>query len=254
MCPLFLVLSAAVAASAAPLDLAVEAYEHGELESAGRMLTRLVSDPSLDPPQRARARVFLAATLHAQGKAPEAAIQLAILGRDHPDFSLDAALFPPDFLAFAATALAEGRRSAAQSRPPAVQPDPARAPPVVERGVPPPPARTPVPAEAGNPLRPLGFIAASGGGAVVLGAGALFGWTKLRESALTNGDPSIGSLTEARRTAQELRTLQSVSLAIGGVGVAAAGIGIFMYLQPGVAAPTAWVSPRSAGVALGGTF
>lgn len=89
-------------------------YERGSYAQARRSLEGELQSPKLTGKERAVARLYLAASLHALGEEAEARSQLEELARRHPDQSVDPALFPPDFVALAT----EARKQVEAERPP----------------------------------------------------------------------------------------------------------------------------------------
>jgi hypothetical protein len=82
----------------------VTLYERGSYAAARRSLEGELQYPKLTDPERATARLYLAASLHALGELAEARIQLEELARNHPEQAVDPALFPPSFIELAAQA------------------------------------------------------------------------------------------------------------------------------------------------------
>jgi predicted nucleic acid-binding Zn-ribbon protein len=76
----------------------VRLYERGEYQRAVRALTSEVKSKLRKPKDRALARVYLAASLHALGKTEEARQQLEVLAREYPAQRVDPALFPPELV------------------------------------------------------------------------------------------------------------------------------------------------------------
>jgi hypothetical protein len=76
----------------------VRLYERGEYQRAVRALTSEVKSKLRKPKDRALARVYLAASLHALGNTEEARQQLEVLAREYPAQRVDPALFPPELV------------------------------------------------------------------------------------------------------------------------------------------------------------
>lgn len=88
----------------------VQLYESGEYEVAIRQCEQELAEASRAPAERAQARIYLAASLHALGQAAEARKQLELLAREHPEVRVDPILFPPELVT-----LAEAIREQAES-------------------------------------------------------------------------------------------------------------------------------------------
>jgi hypothetical protein len=94
----FLLLLLPLSAWAAGTGVGIDAYERGEYERARRLLTNEVNDTRFSEKDRARARVYLAASLYALGLTKEARQQLEELARNYPEQRVDPALFPPELI------------------------------------------------------------------------------------------------------------------------------------------------------------
>ncbi|WP_224362356.1 tetratricopeptide repeat protein [Hyalangium versicolor] len=77
----------------------VQLYENGEYEAAVQLLHEQLADAQPPSAERALARVYLAASLHALGQAEEARKQLELLAREYPEQQLDPVRFPPELVA-----------------------------------------------------------------------------------------------------------------------------------------------------------
>src|SRR5690349_6697859 len=78
----------------------IDSYARGNYSKAITDLSREVDNPRRTDKERARARLYLAASLYASGKTDQAGEQLKELARRHPDQRVDPNFFPPDFVAF----------------------------------------------------------------------------------------------------------------------------------------------------------
>jgi hypothetical protein len=76
-------------------------YERGDYARARRALEDDLRSSKLSQEDRAKARLYLAAALHASGAEEAARIQLEELALTAPTFQVDPILFPPDFVALA---------------------------------------------------------------------------------------------------------------------------------------------------------
>jgi hypothetical protein len=76
----------------------IQLYERGDYAGAVRKLKAEVNNPQYGEKDRARARVYLAASLQALGKEDEAFLQLEELARTYPAQRVDPALFPPELV------------------------------------------------------------------------------------------------------------------------------------------------------------
>jgi len=76
----------------------VTLYEQGEYTRASRALKGDLNNPRRTEAQRARARLYLAASLVALEKTEEARQQLEELARKYPEQRVDPALFPPELV------------------------------------------------------------------------------------------------------------------------------------------------------------
>jgi tetratricopeptide (TPR) repeat protein len=79
----------------------VELYERGDYGRAKKALEEALRSKSLSAADRAKARLYLAAALHASGAEESASIQLEELVRAAPALKVDPVLFPPKFVALA---------------------------------------------------------------------------------------------------------------------------------------------------------
>jgi hypothetical protein len=95
---LFLLLLLVPLAAWAKESPGVRLYERGEYQRAVRALTSEVKSKLRKPKDRALARVYLAASLHALGKTEEARQQLELLAKEFPEQRVDPALFPPELV------------------------------------------------------------------------------------------------------------------------------------------------------------
>lgn len=78
---------------------AIRHYDGGEFTEAKNTLVTVVESPRLSPPQRSRARIYLAAAYYALGDIASAKAQLLSLARSDPGARLDPALFVPELVA-----------------------------------------------------------------------------------------------------------------------------------------------------------
>jgi hypothetical protein len=87
-------------------------YERGDYVRARKVLKEELDAPGLSKEDRAKALLYLAASLFASGAEESARAQLEELAMQAPSFQVDPILFPPDFVALAdkARASAEARR------------------------------------------------------------------------------------------------------------------------------------------------
>lgn len=88
---------------AAPVK-GIDAYARGDYDKAITALSQELDNPALSDKDRARARIYLAASLYARGLKDEAREQLEELARRDPEQRVDAKRFAPDFVALAALA------------------------------------------------------------------------------------------------------------------------------------------------------
>ena len=95
--PLLLLLLPLGVQAAADLP-GIRLYERGNYARASRELKTVLDDPRRSEPERALARVYLAASLLALDKVPEARAQLEVLARSYPAQAVDPALFPPELV------------------------------------------------------------------------------------------------------------------------------------------------------------
>lgn len=116
-CLLLVLLLAPLAAWAQQLR-GVSLYARGDYQKAIQSLSKEVDNPRRSDKERARARLYLAASLYAVGKTDDARQQLEDLARLHPEQRVDPNLFPPDFVNFAQAARAnvEAEQLAEQAR------------------------------------------------------------------------------------------------------------------------------------------
>ncbi|HEX8440692.1 tetratricopeptide repeat protein [Archangium sp.] len=83
------------------LQPGIQLYENGEYEAATQVFTQVLADPQRSPQERGEARVYLAASLHAQGRVEETRQQLEVLAREHPEQRVDGVRFLPELVALA---------------------------------------------------------------------------------------------------------------------------------------------------------
>lgn len=150
----------------------IDLYERGEYEFAIRVLKQEINDTRNSAKDRARARVYLAASMHALGMTFEAREVLKELARQHPEQRVDPDLFPPELVEMAEQARAAVKKEPARREPPGPRGEPA------------------IQDEAPSPgptfrLRPeaTGFIDMTGRPAWGLTAGATVGLGSLEASA-----------------------------------------------------------------------
>jgi tetratricopeptide (TPR) repeat protein len=79
----------------------IHLYENGEYEAATQVFLQVLADSQRSPQERAEARVYLAAALHAQERVDEARQQLEVLARENPEQQVDAVRFLPELVALA---------------------------------------------------------------------------------------------------------------------------------------------------------
>jgi tetratricopeptide (TPR) repeat protein len=79
----------------------VTLYERGDYARARKALEDELRSNRLSKEERVKARLYLAAALHAAGAQEAARIQLEELALTAPDLKVDPILFPPDFVALA---------------------------------------------------------------------------------------------------------------------------------------------------------
>ncbi|WP_309890532.1 hypothetical protein [Archangium sp.] len=79
----------------------VDLYARGDFEKALPVLQAEMENPSRSDKERARARIYLAASMYALGMMEGATKQLEELARLHPEQRVDPNRFPPDFVALA---------------------------------------------------------------------------------------------------------------------------------------------------------
>jgi tetratricopeptide (TPR) repeat protein len=92
----------------------IDLYERGEYEVAVRVLKEEANDRRNPEAQRARARLYLAASMFALGMEFEARQELKELARRHPEQRVDPALFPPELVELEKKARAEVKAEPAQ--------------------------------------------------------------------------------------------------------------------------------------------
>lgn len=79
----------------------IDAYARGNYPQAITALSQEVDNPALSDKERARALLYLAASMHALGRADQTRERLEELVRRFPEQRVDPARFPPDFVALA---------------------------------------------------------------------------------------------------------------------------------------------------------
>ncbi|HYI02951.1 tetratricopeptide repeat protein [Hyalangium sp.] len=79
----------------------IQLYESGEYEAAAHAFEQTLADPQRASSERAKARLYLAASLHTLGKVEEARKHLELLAREHPEQSVDPDWFPPELVELA---------------------------------------------------------------------------------------------------------------------------------------------------------
>jgi hypothetical protein len=79
----------------------VDLYARGDFEKALPVLQAEMENPNRSDKERARARIYLAASMYALGMMEGATRQLEELARLHPEHRVDPNRFPPDFVALA---------------------------------------------------------------------------------------------------------------------------------------------------------
>ncbi|WNG27653.1 hypothetical protein F0U62_29210 [Cystobacter fuscus] len=99
---LLLLLAAGIARADAPaIQPGIQLYENGEYEAAAQVFLQLLADPRRSSQERGEARVYLAASLHAQGRVEETRQQLELLARETPEQQVDSVRFLPELVALA---------------------------------------------------------------------------------------------------------------------------------------------------------
>lgn len=90
-------------ARAAPafIQPGIHLYENGEYEVAAQFFQKVLDDPQRSSQERGEACVYLAASLHAQGRLDEAWQQLEVLARENPEQQVDAVRFLPELVTLA---------------------------------------------------------------------------------------------------------------------------------------------------------
>lgn len=101
--PLWLLLLAPGLARAAPsfIQPGIQLYENGEYDVAAQFFHQVLDDPRRSPQERGEARVYLAASLQAQGRVEEARQQLEFLARESPEQQVDDVRFLPELVTLA---------------------------------------------------------------------------------------------------------------------------------------------------------
>jgi hypothetical protein len=170
----------------------VELYERGEYAQARKALEGELRSPALSKEDRVKARLYLAAALHASGAEESATIQLEELVLTSPNLKVDPILFPPDFVAIAEQARARveaDRQARAKAEAQAAQPPAQASPPIAEaEGAGPPPGSTRLRPEVFGFVDPLGSSYGFGGG-LSLGLGSL----ELSARVLLGAELAIGA-------------------------------------------------------------
>ncbi len=82
----------------------VDLYARGEYQKALRVLRQEMENPKRTDKERARARVYLAASLYALGMLEDAHTQLLEIARRYPEQRVDPNRFPPDLVEMATAA------------------------------------------------------------------------------------------------------------------------------------------------------
>ncbi|MFY0577801.1 tetratricopeptide repeat protein [Cystobacter fuscus] len=99
---LLLLLAAGIARADAPaIQPGIQLYENGEYEAAAQVFLQLLADPQRSSQERGEARVYLAASLHAQGRVEETRQHLELLARENPEQQVDSVRFLPELVALA---------------------------------------------------------------------------------------------------------------------------------------------------------
>ncbi|MGI5860896.1 MAG: hypothetical protein ACOX6T_02445 [Myxococcales bacterium] len=104
---LVLLAPAAASAESAAVREAIHHYEYGDYAAASRGLSEALALGIDDPAEKTRARKYLASAWHVQGELQRARKVIELLLTDDPTESVDAALFPPKFVAFFESVRAE---------------------------------------------------------------------------------------------------------------------------------------------------
>jgi hypothetical protein len=79
----------------------VSLYERGDYARARKKLEEELRSDKLSKEERVKARLYLAAALHASGEEESARLQLEQLAISAPSLKVDPILFPPEFVALA---------------------------------------------------------------------------------------------------------------------------------------------------------
>jgi hypothetical protein len=77
----------------------IDLYARGEFDKALPVFREEMENPRRSDKERARARIYLAASMYALGMMDDATQQLEELARLHPEQRVDRNRFPPDFVA-----------------------------------------------------------------------------------------------------------------------------------------------------------
>lgn len=142
---------ALASAESAAVREAIHHYEYGDYAAASRGLSEALALGLEDPGEKTRARKYLASAWHLQGELQRARKAIELLLVDDPAASVDAALFPPKFVAFFESVRAElpsrpappADAQASISDKPLAQPDPLPPPPPPPLVLKPPPPEPP---------------------------------------------------------------------------------------------------------------
>jgi tetratricopeptide (TPR) repeat protein len=164
-------------------------YERGEYERARRVLTEELNDTRLSDKDRARVRVYLAASLYSLGLTKEALQRLEEVARNFPEQRVDPALFPPELVTLERQArenVASEQEKARQAERERIAAEAERLKREAEARQPPPVSEEPARVATPWRLRPeaTGFVEAVEkqwglGAGLTVGGGALEGSARL---------------------------------------------------------------------------
>jgi hypothetical protein len=231
LCAVFL----AVASASPALEAAIVRFDGADFIGARDALTATLSSPSIDPEDRSRARLYLAASYFELRDVKQADAQLQLLFEATPDFEVNEALFPPEFIARART-----QQAAQKSIQERKNLEVSTSVPVVQSSVPSSRAWTAVPIVAG-----VALVAAGTAGLVL---------ARSSYEALTGKGTSLTN-DQAQRIAADGRTAQILGAVGVGVGLGLSAVGVGALLWPaGSQQRVTHVSVGPGSVHVSGTF
>jgi hypothetical protein len=217
------------------LEQAIGLYDSAKFSEATRAFESILADPTTAPADQDLARLYLAATFLAANDKESARAHLFAILKDKPaSYAIDAVAFPPDLLALADSVRAEIERS----RPAAVAIAPVKSEPVQVVAPDQPRSRM--------FLVPVGI----GVAATAVGGAMLFLASDRYQQLRATSGPQLLNGPQVR---EEGRTFQTVGLVGVGVGIAALGTGVVMFLVGGGSdsAPRAMISVGPNGAVAG---